>query len=488
MLLVTAVSAVVASATGVPEPGVESDNAGGVVEDVSPGGPVWRNHIRPGDQVLDLHESGTPGGWSIVAVGPEGIVRGSSTSGHIDALRSHIPWSILALVVAILTALVAYRGHAYAAVLLPVALLLAAQPLLFAGSLPTEIAAGIALFAGATVGTVAFGRWRTALILPLTVGIALAALWVTSILVTPDLFDAVDASRAPAAMGFTVVGIAAVIDRRRVLEFMTGRSGPGFVDLLCLGIAVSVIIVGALGVIPVAPALIVASAGVVAYPFWRRAAVTSFDRFVTSEVRRDASIRATEAERSRLALEIHDAPLQDLSGVIRRLESLPGAERETDALRSVAGQLRDVATTLHPPVLQDLGLAAAMEDLRDQIAANAPDWRISIEVDDLTGSGRPPSDVELAAYRVTQEATANAIAHSEGHILVIQGSVAIQAIEIAIKDDGRGIRDDEARAARRAGHFGLDSMRERAEAVGGTTELTSSPQGVCVRFHWESRL
>ena len=107
-------------------------------------------------------------------------------------------------------------------------------------------------------------------------------------------------------------------------------------------------------------------------------------------------------------------------------------------------------------------------------------------VDDLTGSGRPAADIELAAFRVTQEALANAMTHSGGHRAEISGSVAAHAIELSISDDGHGILEDVARVARHAGHFGIDSMRERADAVGAAAKVTSTHQGVRVEFRWEA--
>jgi signal transduction histidine kinase len=481
VVLVMAVLGLVVSAAVIPASGVVPENIGGVVRSVEPGSPGWRDGIREGDVVTDLDTS--EGNWHIATIGGE-VRRDSSKSDQVKLLRSFIPWSIVALLVAAFAALLAYRGHPASAVLVPIALLLAAQPLFFTGSVPGALVAGIALFAGGGLA-VAFARWRTMLAVPLVAGLALSVLWVVSTLVLPAAFDAVDVSRGPAAAGFSVVGFAVVADRRRILDFMTGRSGPGFVDLLYLGLAVALLIAGIFGSIPFLPALVVTVAAVLVYPFWRRATVASFERLVTSQARRDASIRATEDERGRLAREIHDSPLQELSGVIRRLEAVPGAEREADTLRAVAGQLRDVATALHPPVLQDLGLAAAIEDLRDQFGATAPDWQVSVEVDDLTSAGRPSAEVELAAFRVTQEATANAIAHSGGQRLGIRGSVTRNAVELAISDDGHGLLEEDTRTARRAGHFGLDSMRERAEAIGGTTSLTTAADGVCVRFHWE---
>jgi signal transduction histidine kinase len=370
---------------------------------------------------------------------------------------------------------------------MPIALSLAAQPLLLGGLPVVELATGIAFFSGAALASVAFGRWRPALALPLAAGLTLAGLWIASILAVPDAFDAVDAARGPAAAGLGLVGFAAVADRRRITEFLTGRSGPSFVDLVYLGLALAVLIAGVLHIVPLLPAVVVTALAVAAYPVWRPATVAAFERLVTSQARREAAIRAVEGERGRLAREIHDTPLQEWSGVIRRLEVIPGVEREADTLRAVAGQLRDVATTLHPPVLQDLGLAAAIEDLRDQLAAAALDWQISVEVDDLTNGARPPTEVELAGFRVTQEATTNAMTHSGGRCLAIRGSVAPEVIELAICDDGHGLREDDARAAKRRGHFGLDSMRERAEAVGGSTSVTSESSGVCVRFRWEGR-
>jgi two-component system NarL family sensor kinase len=173
--------------------------------------------------------------------------------------------------------------------------------------------------------------------------------------------------------------------------------------------------------------------------------------------------------------------------VIRRLESIPGADAETSSLRSVAEGLRDVATSLHPPVLQDLGLAAAIADLGDHASEAHPGWRVMVDVDDVTLADRPPADVELAAFRVIQEALANAIAHSQGHTLEIGGVVSTDSIDLRADDDGHGFHAEAAREARRAGHFGLDAMGERAEAVGGRVLVTPGPTGVSVRFQWERR-
>lgn len=486
-VLVMAAISLVASTTYVPDPGTNGGDVGGFVTGVIPGSPVWRDQIRPGSQVVELNASDAPGGWEIVARSSDGVLRRSNTADHIALLRSHIPWSVIAILIAAFAALAAYHGHESSAVVLPVALYLAAQPLFFAGSVVAELLAGVVLFVGAAAAVVAFARPKRAFTVPLAAGVSLAALWIISIVALADAFDIVDAARAPSAAGLSLVGFVAVADRRRIVEFLTGHSGPAFIDLIYLGIGLALLSLGLLGILPIVPAVIVTTVVIVAYPVWRRTTVQAIERLVMSQTRREASVRAVEDERSRLAREIHDAPLQELSGVIRRLEIVPGAERETDALRVVAEHLRDVATALHPPVLLDLGLAAAIEDLRDQLLVGAPEWRISVSVDDLTENSRPPAEVELAAFRVTQEAIANAMAHSGGTEVAIQGSVAAEAIELEIRDNGSGIRDERARAAKRAGHFGLESMRERAASVGGITSWASTAEGVWVTFHWEAK-
>lgn len=79
---------------------------------------------------------------------------------------------------------------------------------------------------------------------------------------------------------------------------------------------------------------------------------------------------------------------------------------------------------LHPPILEDLGLAAAIEDLLGTICGSEADWVVTTSIDNLTSGGRPPADIELAAYRVVQEAVANAVQHSGGRRLHVEATVA----------------------------------------------------------------
>jgi signal transduction histidine kinase len=410
----------------------------------------------------------------------------SSAVNQVSALRRYVPWSIAAGVIAALAALLAFRGSSAAAPILPLAFAVATQPMFVAGSVLGGLFAGVILFLGGALAVVAFAPWRRWMIGLLAVGAALALAWVGSILAQPAWFDAIDTARLPTAIGFGLVGLAAVADPRRLIGSIREGGGPGFVDVAYAAITIALLATAAaVGRVEVEYLAVGAVVAAAVYAIWRRNAISAFDRFVTSRARRDAAILAVEEERGRLARDIHDAPLQDLSGVIRRLDAVSGAEAEATALREVAARLRDVATALRPPVLQDLGLVAAIEDLRDQLLAGNQGWEVVVDIDDVGGGRRPPSEVEIAGLRVMQEAAANAVAHSDGRRLDIRGTVASTAIDLAAADDGRGFGDDRARVARRAGHFGLDSMRERAEAVGAETLVTSGPEGVTVRFRWE---
>jgi signal transduction histidine kinase len=486
-VLVIGVLGVVSSVVGVPEPGSGGDDPGGLVSHVDPGSPVWRDGIRAGDTVLELHDAFDPGGWSIKATDGKEI-RSSFAQGHLARLRHYVPWSVLALGAAVFAALLASRGSPAAASLLPLVIAAAAEPLFNAGSVPAALLAGVAVFAGGTLAVMAFAQRRAWMAVALGVGTVLATMWVVTSTVLPAGFDAVDRARAPAALGLSVAGFVAIADRKRVIGLLSGKEGPAFVDLAYAStvgalLVAAVVMLGA-SVVFLAIATVLA---VAIYPFWRRRATQGFERLVTSGARRDAAIRAVESERGRLAREIHDSPLQELSGVIRRLEGMPGAESEAASLRSVAEGLRDVATSLHPPVLQDLGLAAAIADLGDHLSEGNPEWEVTVDVDDVTLADRPPADVELAAFRVIQEATANAIAHSDGRSLEIGGVVTTDTIDLRAMDDGHGFRDDDAREARRNGHFGLDAMRERAAAVGAKVVVTQGPSGAAVQFQWERR-
>ena len=154
----------------------------------------------------------------------------------------------------------------------------------------------------------------------------------------------------------------------------------------------------------------------------------------------------------------------------------------------MADQLRHVASELHPPVLEDLGLGAGLAFLVEQANTGEPRVRAKLEVQDATGlsaAARLPADVELAVYRIVQEAIANAQQHSGGTKVTVSGVLAPERLELTITDDGRGLTERAIRDAQRAGHLGVASMRQRAAAIGAELDLVPVRRsGTSVRVAW----
>jgi signal transduction histidine kinase len=124
-------------------------------------------------------------------------------------------------------------------------------------------------------------------------------------------------------------------------------------------------------------------------------------------------------------------------------------------------ELRDLARGIHPPVLTDRGLEAAITSL-----ANATHMHVALSVD---VARRPPATVESAAYFVVAEALANAAKHSGSEWLDIRIATVARHLELEIKDDGAGGADPNG--------SGLIGLRHRVEALDGTLEVTSPPGG-----------
>ena len=484
--LLVSVFGLVASVAAVPAAGAGFDDAVTVVTSVFPGSPAWRDGIRVGDTVVEFHDSLEPGGWTLIVAGPVTTV-GTAAVGEEASLRTQVPFAVAGLGLVLLSLLLIVRRSRIGLMLIPIGVALAVRPLLLTGVPGHALIGGIGTFLLAGLAVVLTDPRGVAGRLAAWLGLGFAVAWIASMLAVPQAFDAIDTARLPVAAGFTVWGGWLAADRRRLTDRLLAPGGPSAFDLIYLP-SIAAILVGAVAFLQLPPLVALVGLGValLAYPASRRMTGTAVERLIVGNVRRRAELHAIEDERGRLAREIHDSPLQELAAVIRRLERVPGAAGEAAALRDVAAELRDVATALRPPVLEDLGLAPALADLGETLAASHPDRDIRVEVDDLAPGGeRLPPEVEVAAFRVVQEAAANALRHSGCHTLAITGSVAPDAVDLTVADDGIGIDRDTVAGARRRGHFGLDSMRDRAEAVDGSVTIDSSASGVRIRFTWE---
>ncbi|MEP6642358.1 MAG: sensor histidine kinase [Gaiellales bacterium] len=196
-----------------------------------------------------------------------------------------------------------------------------------------------------------------------------------------------------------------------------------------------------------------------------------------SSIRR--ALSAQEAERRRIAQELHDQIGQNLTAVVLELKRLHGrVEPEwSDTLadaqelaRESLDELRRISYELRPAALDDLGLPSALAAL-----CGAVGRRAGIDVAHDVDRGLPPlqPEVELAVYRITQEALTNAVRHSGCSHVYVSVASAPDAVVLRVVDDGRGLDG----GPRMGG--GIRGMRERALTIGGQFVLGSgNPGGV----------
>ena len=487
--LIAGLAATSAALEGVADSGVIPDSTGTSIQHVDPTGYGWTWGIRPGQTVTASASSDEPGGWRLEtrdADGARHIALGASAD---DALRTSLPLGAGALVCACLAVLFLSTRRRWVIPAAAIALLAASIPLWLEGSpeVSTAVMGGAALLPAATMVRALPGAlWLRAGLLAVVVG--LAATWAWTRLVGADAYPRLEDVRGAVALWGTVL---LVVDRA-VLPALRGEairvSRPRLFDVLIVAslAGAALVLINVLKMPPlVVGALLLASVALL--PATRRRIGRPIEDALLGDVREQAAAEAAEGERARLARELHDVPLQELAAVIRRLEIVPGTEAESENLRALAGHLRNVATELRPPVLDDLGLPAAIDYLAEE--SSSPAMAVLADVVDDTGFGadrRPPSDVELAMFRIASEAVGNAVRHSGGSNVRVHASVAPDRVEIVVNDDGAGLQPGAARDATKRKRLGLASMRRRAQAIDAELSINGSPKGTQVRVVWQA--
>jgi two-component system, NarL family, sensor histidine kinase UhpB len=203
--------------------------------------------------------------------------------------------------------------------------------------------------------------------------------------------------------------------------------------------------------------------------------------------RREAArtaLAAQEAERLRVARELHDEIGQTLTAVTIQAERAADADPElasqalrqvADAVRGSLDEVRRIARELRPEALDDLGLVNALIALCTRVdAQGGPRVRRELQ-------GKLPvlsPDIELVVYRIAQEGLTNALRHSDARSVTLVLSTDAETLAVRIADDGRGMPTNLP-----GGTAGIAGMRERALLVGGRLAIESRPgQGTDVRF------
>lgn len=204
-----------------------------------------------------------------------------------------------------------------------------------------------------------------------------------------------------------------------------------------------------------------------------------------AEVQRDLAryiLEAQEAERKRVAFDLHDSVNQMLSSVRYRLKSAEeesrgrrqgfwkGAEESRVLVEKAIQELKRISKNLRPATLDDLGLLAAARTLGVEFTERTG---ILVRVDSSGMTHRLPSDLELAFFRIVQEALNNVAKHSQATEVEVAFTLSDSTALATVADNGRGFNPLRINRGKHRG-LGLVSMNERASLLGGIVTIEST--------------
>ena len=214
----------------------------------------------------------------------------------------------------------------------------------------------------------------------------------------------------------------------------------------------------------------------------RLAGVAAYAVRLTSDLQRSRErlVSAREEERLRLRRDLHDGIGPQLAALTLKLETARNRlarDPEVQALlsdlaglaRAAVDDVRSASRALRPPVLDELGLVPALREVAAQHGQNG----LCVSVDAPRPLPSLPAAVEVAAYRIAQEALTNVVRHASAKSCTLSLVADEEAGELLLEvtDDGRGVGEG------RGMGVGLHSMRERAEELGGTFSVGPGPSG-----------
>jgi PAS domain S-box-containing protein len=194
-------------------------------------------------------------------------------------------------------------------------------------------------------------------------------------------------------------------------------------------------------------------------------------------------LEVQEGERRRIAHELHDELGQTLTAVKINLQSVrpndrrtpqEGVEENVRMVDSALQQMRQMALTLRPSVLDDLGLASALDWLGEQVATRS---EMQVIVRSAMQNERISGEIETACFRIVQEALTNIQRHAFAKHAEIDLTCDGKTLSLTVSDDGCGFTPDMSAAGERS--MGLLGMQERASLIGGRIEVVSSPGHGC---------
>ncbi|MGE2814165.1 sensor histidine kinase [Mycobacterium heidelbergense] len=194
------------------------------------------------------------------------------------------------------------------------------------------------------------------------------------------------------------------------------------------------------------------------------------------------TMTSSEAQRRQIAEAIHDGPLQDVLAARRDISDLrkttPAAQldRAVASLQEASRRLREATFELHPEVLDEVGLGAAVHKLASLTAERSG---IAIATDiEYPGNNA----IDPMIFGVTRELLSNVVRHSRASRASVKLAVVDDACCLDVADNGIGIRRDAAARRLAEGHIGLASHRARVEAAGGSMRIVDEPTGAHIHI------
>ncbi|MEE3066971.1 MAG: ATP-binding protein [Actinomycetota bacterium] len=196
------------------------------------------------------------------------------------------------------------------------------------------------------------------------------------------------------------------------------------------------------------------------------------------------TMTASERERREISEAIHDGPLQDVLAARRDIADFAKKSPAEPLQRAVASlddasrRLREATFELHPAVLEQVGLGAAVEKLA-VLTAERAGITIATDVDHPDRTATDPM-----VFGVVRELLSNVVRHSEATRVSVKLKVRDGTCRLDVVDDGIGITADVMMRRLAEGHIGLASQRARVEAAGGSFEIVDVPSGAHIRVEW----
>lgn len=205
-------------------------------------------------------------------------------------------------------------------------------------------------------------------------------------------------------------------------------------------------------------------------------------------------MESMDIERSRLAQQLHDGPLQDLYGAFYQIQEIKGQLEEPEGeianevlqtIKQVNATLRVICGELRPTTLVHLGLQKAIRSHADLIADRIQDTMITLDLADdvVKGEQTLPHRVRLGLFRVYQQLISNAVRHADARQVWVRLNLKPDEVTLEVQDNGKGFEIPKNWIEMvRKGQYGLTTIQERVQGLQGKLEITTNPsQGTLVR-------